>query len=298
MPQFTAANMIAITRPVSASINDCELTHLNRERIDIERARQQHAAYERAVEAAGCTIENVYDVRIDLPDAVFVEDAAIICDEVALVTRPGAESRRAETPPVAELLRRYRPVHVIEAPATIDGGDVLVAGRTVYIGRSGRTNDVAVEEVRRLLGPHGYQIHTVPVTGCLHLKSAVTALADDRLLINSAWVNREAFSAIDLIDIDPREPAAANVLRIDASSSVRIDSRYTCERLEQLGFWSTLSRSPNWPRLRRLLHVAASFSPFNLNSRNGNSLSEIGTSAHRDGQIFPARHAIDMEGFL
>jgi dimethylargininase len=227
--------MIAITRPVSASINDCELTHLNRERIDIERARQQHAAYERALEAAGCTIVRLEEAD-DLPDAVFVEDTAIICDEVALVTRPGAESRRAETPPVAELLRRYRPVHVIEAPATIDGGDVLVAGRTVYIGRSGRTNDVAVEEVRRLLGPHGYQIHMVPVTGCLHLKSAVTAVADDRLLINSAWVNREAFSAVDLIDIDPREPAAANVLRIGRELICSDRFPRTCERLEQLGF--------------------------------------------------------------
>jgi len=227
--------MIAITRPVSASINQCELTHVNRELIDIERARQQHAAYERSLEAAGCTIVRLEEAD-DLPDSVFVEDTAIIFDEVALVTRPGAVSRRAETPPVAELLRRYRPVREIEAPATVDGGDVLVAGRTVFIGRSRRTNDAAVSQVVQLLKPHGYVIHAVAVTGCLHLKSAVTALADDRLLINPAWVSRESFPGIDLIEIDPREQSAANVLRIGRELIYADRFPRTRERLERLGF--------------------------------------------------------------
>jgi dimethylargininase len=227
--------VIAITRAVSRSINNCELTHVDRDAIDLALARRQHAAYERALEAAGCAIMRL-DEAADLPDSVFVEDAAVVCDEVALVTRPGAESRRAETPPVAELLRRFRPVHEIEAPATVDGGDVLVVGRTVYIGRSRRTNAAAVDQVRQLLGPHGYQIHPVPVTGCLHLKSAVTALADDRLLINSAWVSREAFSSIDLVDIDPREQAAANVLRVGRELIYTDRFPRTRERLEQLGF--------------------------------------------------------------
>jgi dimethylargininase len=227
--------MIAVTRPVSASINQCELTHVDRELIDIERARAQHAAYERALEAAGCTIVRLEEAA-DLPDSVFVEDAAVVCDEVALVTRPGAESRRAETPPVAQLLRRYRPVREIEAPATVDGGDVLVAGRKVFIGRSRRTNDLAVEQMRQILGPHGYEIVAVPVTGCLHLKSAVTAVTDDRLLINSAWVNREAFPAIDLIEVDPREQSAANVLLIGRELIYADRFPRTRERLERLGF--------------------------------------------------------------
>src|SRR5215831_1088363 len=134
MPQ----SMIAVTRPVSASINQCELTHLRREPIDLERARRQHAAYERALAAAGCRIVQM-DEAADLPDSVFVEDTAIVFDEIAIVTRPGAHSRRAETPAVADLLRRYRPVHSIEAPATIDGGDVLVSGRSVFVGQSSRT---------------------------------------------------------------------------------------------------------------------------------------------------------------
>ena len=227
--------MIAITRPVSESINDCELTHLDREPIELELARRQHAAYERALEAAGCTIVRL-DEAADLPDSVFVEDTAVVCDEVALVTRPGAESRRKETPPVAELLRRYRPVREIEAPATVDGGDVLVAGRTVFVGRSRRTNDSAVEQMRALLRPHGYETLSVPVTGCLHLKSAVTGLADGRLLINSAWVGREAFRGFELIDVDPQEPSAANVLRVGRELICADRFPRTRERLEGLGF--------------------------------------------------------------
>ena len=119
-----------------------------REPIDVEIARAQHRAYEQALEAAGCTIVRGGPAP-ELPDAVFVEDTAIVFDEVAIVTRPGAESRRAETPAVAELLRRYRPLRFIEAPATIDGGDVLMVGRDVFVGRSSRTNEAAVEQMRR-----------------------------------------------------------------------------------------------------------------------------------------------------
>ena len=226
--------MIAVTRPVSASINQCELTHLGREPIDLERARLQHAAYERALEAAGCEIVRL-DEAADLPDAVFVEDTAIVFDEVAIITRPGAATRRPETPAVAELLRRYRTVRPIEAPATIDGGDVVVAGRSVFVGRSLRTNDDAVAQMQRVLEPHNYRIHMVPVTGCLHLKSAVTSIADDRLLINPLWVARDAFASIDLIEVDPREPASANVLRIGRDLICADRFPYTRDRLSRTG---------------------------------------------------------------
>jgi len=227
--------LIAVTRPVSASINECELTHLTREPIDLERARQQHAAYERALEAAGCEIVRM-DETADLPDSVFVEDTAIVFDEVAIVTRPGASTRRPETPAVADLLRRYRPVRQIEAPATIDGGDVLVAGRAVFIGLSRRTNEAAVEQMRCVLEPHGYEVHAVRVTGCLHLKSAVTAVADDRLLINPMWVARDAFPSVGLIEIDPREPSAANVLRVGSKLISSEQFPHTADRLSHDGF--------------------------------------------------------------
>jgi dimethylargininase len=227
--------LIAATREVSASIARCELTHLDRFAIDVDLARAQHQAYERALEAAGCTIVRV-DAAAELPDAVFIEDAAVVLDEVAVITRPGAESRRAETAAVADLVRRYRPLRSIEAPGTIDGGDVLVADRTVLIGLSARTNEAAVEQMRTILQPYGYELHAVLVTGCLHLKSAVTALAGDRLLVNPDWIPHDALAPFGLVDIDPREPYAANIVRAGGALIYPAAFPRTRERLERLGF--------------------------------------------------------------
>ena len=204
---------VAITREVSAGLANCELTHLRRQTIDVALARAQHRDYERALAAAGCRVERLQSGP-DVPDSVFVEDIAVAFDELGVVTRPGAESRRAETPAVAEALGRYRPLHWIEPPGTIDGGDVLVVGRRVFVGRSSRTNADAIAEIGRVLTPHGYMVCDVEVRGCLHLKSAATALGDRLLLVNPAWIATEVFSGFDLVCVDAREPMAANALRI------------------------------------------------------------------------------------
>ena len=122
---------------------------------------------------AGYLVERL-DTSPQMPDSVFVEDIAVVFDELAIVTRPGAESRRRETPAVAEALAAYRPLHAIQPPATVDGGDVLVAGRRVFVGRSSRTNEAAVGQMRQMLEPLGYTVYDTVVRGCLHLKSAVT----------------------------------------------------------------------------------------------------------------------------
>jgi dimethylargininase len=150
----------------------------------------------------------------ELPDAVFIEDTAIALDEVAVITRPGAPSRRPETAAVASVLAAYRPVRAMKAPATLDGGDVLRLGRTLYVGRAGRTNDHGIEQLRSFVAPLGYLVVPVEFTGCLHLKSAVTALADELLLMNPAWVSAAAFPARTLL-VDDREPQGANALRIE-----------------------------------------------------------------------------------
>jgi dimethylargininase len=226
--------LIAATREVSSAINRCELTHLVREAIDVDRARAQHRAYERTLEEAGCTIVRV-EAAPELPDAMFVEDAAVVLDDVAIVMRPGAPSRRAETPAVADLVGRYRPLRFIEAPGTIDGGDVLVAGRSVFVGLSGRTTEAAVEQMRAILQPLGYTVRAVPVTGCLHLKSAVAALADDRLLLNGEWVERELFAPLDVVDVDPHEPYAANIVRAGDGLVYPVAFPRTRERIERTG---------------------------------------------------------------
>src|SRR5262249_58760941 len=131
----------------------------------------------------------------DLPDSVSAEDAAVVFDEIAVIARPGAQSRREEVDSVAEALGRYRPLRRIEPPGTLDGGDVLVAGRRVFVGRSSRTNGAGIDQMRRLLAPHGYTVEAVDVGGCLHLKSAVTVLPGDTLLANRAWVPMKPFEA-------------------------------------------------------------------------------------------------------
>ena len=205
--------LIALTRPVSASIARCELTHLEREPIDPPRAAAQHAAYEDALRALGCDVRPLPPLD-EQPDAVFVEDTAVVLDELALVTRPGAVSRRGEVPSVARALAAYRTLHAIEEPGTLDGGDVLVAGRRVFVGLSSRTNAAALAQMRALLEPLGYTVAGVPVTGCLHLKSAATSPGPGLVLLNPAWIDAMAFAGLQVVAVDPAEPFAANALRV------------------------------------------------------------------------------------
>ena len=207
------SRLLAITRGVSQAFADCQLTHLAREPIDVDRARRQHAEYERALESLGCEIERIAGAP-DLPDCVFVEDAAIVLDEVAILMRPGAESRRGELPAVAKALIPHRPILSLEAPATMDGGDVMVVGRAIFVGASSRTNPEGIEQLRLIAEPLGYAVHAVSVSGCLHLKSAVTALDEATLLINPSWVGRAHFRGFAFVEVDEAEPTAANIARV------------------------------------------------------------------------------------
>jgi dimethylargininase len=223
-----------LTREVSSGLARCELTHLARTPIDGGLARAQHAQYEHALRDAGFAVERLA-AGPEMPDSVFIEDIAVVFDELAVVTRPGAASRRIETAAVAAALARHRPIHEIRAPGTVDGGDVLVAGRRVFIGRSTRTNDAAIDQMRTVLAPFGYTVTGVEVTGCLHLKSAVTALADDVLLANREWIDMAAFGDLEIVDVDAREPMAANVLRLADRVIYPIAFPYTARRIGDRG---------------------------------------------------------------
>src|ERR1700681_3387327 len=189
---------IAITREISPAIERCELTHLTRQTIDVGKALAEHQAYEQRLREAGYRLERL-SAGAGMPDSLFVEDIAVVFDEVAIITRPGALSRRAETAAVAEALRAYRPIRSIDPPGTIDGGDVLTVGTRVFVGESGRTNRSAIAQMESILAPHGYTVLGVPVRGCLHLKSAVTAIAGDRLLINRDWAPSEPVQPLRLL---------------------------------------------------------------------------------------------------
>jgi dimethylargininase len=205
--------LLAVTRRISAAMMRCELTHLQRTAIDVSLAREQHRAYEQALRGLGCHIETLPEEPA-LPDSVFVEDTAIVLDEVAVITRPGAPSRRAETASIAAVLGKYRDLVGIEDPGTLDGGDVLRVGRSLYVGTSSRSNASGIEQLGALLRPFGYRVLPAAVQGCLHLKSAVTQVTAEELLINSRYVERQQFPGVRFIEVDESEPSGANAVMV------------------------------------------------------------------------------------
>jgi dimethylargininase len=206
--------LVALTRAAPPSIVRCQLTHGERTQIDVALAIEQHAIYEQTLTDLGCRVVHV-DPEPEMPDSVFIEDTAVVLDEVAIVTRPGAPSRRGETAGVAKALRDYREVVTIEAPATIDGGDVLVAGRRIFVGVSSRTNAAAIDQLRLLA--RGYEVVPVEVRGILHLKSAVTVVDDETLVINRQYIDYLPFRDFELIDADDANALLVNGVVIVSS---------------------------------------------------------------------------------
>jgi dimethylargininase len=225
---------IALTRSVPPSIVNCELTHLQREPINLARAAEQHGLYEKALIAVGCTIQRLPSLP-DMPDSVFVEDTAVVLPEIAIIARPGAASRRGEVTSVADALRLHHPLAFIESPGTLDGGDVLPVDSTIYVGESTRTNAEGIRQLTDITSPYGYRVRPVKTFGCLHLKSAVTRVADDVILLNSAWVDSSSFSGLHQIEVHPREPFAANALWIGEKVIYSATYDETRQGLEQNG---------------------------------------------------------------
>ena len=229
-----ATRLLAITREISLAIEHCELTHLERTTIDLATARAEHEAYEAVLRELGCDVHRL-PAGPDMADSVFIEDAALVLDELAVVTRPGAASRRAETAAVAEAVRGLRPVAAILAPGTLDGGDVLRIGKRLFVGVGYRSNDAGVSQLRSILKSQEYSVDAVAFTGCLHLKSAVSIVADDLLLVNPAWVDASRFGDMRLIEVDPAEPFAANALLVGETVVYPREHVRTLERLRAAG---------------------------------------------------------------
>ena len=230
-----ARRLVALTRPVSPSLARCELTHVARQPMDVARAAAQHAAYEECLRALGVEVRSL-PAAPDHPDAVFVEDAAVVLEEAAVVTRPGAASRRGEVDAVAEALAAFRPLRHIAAPGTVDGGDVLVVDRTVFVGLSSRTNPDGAAQLARIVEPLGYALRTLAVSSCLHLKSAATAAGPGTVLLNPGWVDAAAFDGFRRVEVDPSEPLGANVVDAGAALVQAAAFPRTRERLQRHGF--------------------------------------------------------------
>jgi dimethylargininase len=230
--------LLALTRAVPRSIDLCELTHLDRTPIDYARAVEEHERYEAALAEMGCHVERLPDAP-DQPDSVFVEDTAVVFDDLAVIARPGAASRRGEVAATVTALSRHRRLVFIQAPGTLDGGDVLVVPGRVFVGGTPRTNIEGARQLAEFVSPLGYEVVRVAVTQCLHLKSAVTSLepgTQRTLLINRDWIAAEPFAGFDLIDVDPSEPAAANVLAIGERVLCADEFPLTRARVQAHGF--------------------------------------------------------------
>ncbi|REJ81789.1 MAG: dimethylargininase [Acidobacteria bacterium] len=231
-----AARLVALTRPVSASIGRCELTHLERRPIDVERARFQHRVYEERLRRLGCDVVAL-PTADELPDAVFVEDCAVVLDEVAVLTRPGVASRRPEVAAVEAALTGHRPLSHIAAPGTLDGGDVLHCGRRLFVGVGGRTNVDGLRQLADAVAPWQYSVEAVELSRCLHLKTAVTCVGEDTLLLDPRLIEAEPFRSrgFEVLETDAAEPGAANALEIGGQVLVSAAAPRTAERLRAHG---------------------------------------------------------------
>jgi dimethylargininase len=226
---------IALTRDVSRSIERCELTFLDRTPIDYPRAVAQHRDYCDGLAALGLEVLRL-PADEAFPDACFVEDTAVVLDEVAILTRPGAVSRRGEVAAIEAALAPFRRIERIEAPATLEGGDVLVMGRRIFVGATTRTNPAGIRALREITAPFGYRVIPVGVPGCLHLKSATSAVDDETLLANRAWLDPEPLSGLRILDVAPEEPGATNLLRVRGEIWAHSGYPRTLDVLDRAGY--------------------------------------------------------------
>jgi dimethylargininase len=225
----------AITRAVSPRMNDCELSYIDRIEIDIEKAQAQHSAYEDCLREMGMEVIAL-PAEPAMPDSVFVEDPAIVLDEIAVIARPGAASRRAEGQTLAAALAQFRPLKQIASPATLEGGDVMRVRKTLYVGASARSNPQGIAQLAEILRPFDYTIKSVEVRGCLHLKSGCTYLGEGVVLANRNWIDAAALEGLTLVNVAEDEPWAANVLTLDGAALMPDGFPRTAAIVESLGW--------------------------------------------------------------
>ncbi len=206
-------SIVALVREVSPKLSDCVLTHLDRVAIDVERASAQHRVYCDVLLDLGARVEAMAPLP-DAPDGVFVEDTAVVVDEAAVIAQPAVASRVAEAATTASALMPHRRLLRLTDAATFEGGDVMQVGRTLYVGRSGRTNQAAINELSALLAPWGYQVEGADLDGCLHLKTACTFVPPHYVLANPDWVDPRVFAGLTLVAVADDEPFAANTLTL------------------------------------------------------------------------------------
>ncbi|REJ76000.1 MAG: dimethylargininase [Acidobacteria bacterium] len=224
----------ALVRLPPRSIEHCELTNVSREPIKYTKLVEQHACYRRVLQECNYTVITM-PADESLPDSVFVEDTALVLPEAAVLFPLGIDSRQGETVLIRPELEKYREVFEIRSPAKIEGGDVLQIGKRLFVGLSTRTNEAGVSYLRELSEPLGYQISAVSVANALHLKTAVTAVDNETVILNPEWVDRTAFESFEILTVGSNEPFAANALRLENKTVVHDGFKRTNEKLREAG---------------------------------------------------------------
>ena len=227
--------LTAITRGVSPAIVNCELTFVARAPIHLARAVEQHRAYERMLENFGAKIISL-PAEPALADSMFVEDPAIVLDELAIIFPLGTESRRPEAASLAKVLESFRVLQYVRLPGTVEGGDLLRIGQQIFAGLSKRTNAEGIRQLESIVEQYDYTVKAVSVTGCLHLKSAVTFLGRNTLLANRNWFDSSAMADYEWIDVAPEEPHAANALAFENTVILPASFPLTRARIVAQGF--------------------------------------------------------------
>lgn len=227
--------LTSITRKVSSSLANCELSFIERKPINMEKARAQHHAYESLLEKLGAKVISLPE-ESDLPDSMFVEDPSIVLDEIAIICPLGTETRRKEAASLAAALEPFRKLAYVKLPGMLEGGDVLRVGKRLFAGLTQRSNAEGIRQLAVITEHYGYDLTAVPVTGCLHLKSAVTYLGRNTLLANRGWFHWKRFEGFDWVDVDPTEPHAGNALVIGESIVFPASFPKTRAHIEAKGF--------------------------------------------------------------
>ncbi|MCP3915200.1 MAG: dimethylargininase [bacterium] len=225
----------ALLRAPGPELAACELTHVAREPIDVERALEQHAALARTLESLGLDVE-VLPPFAGFADAAFVEDTAVVLDDVCVLGRPGTTSRLGEVAAIEPVLATRRALERTEAPHTLEGGDVLTIDDVLYVGLSERTTHGGMKALAHTLLGYRYRIKALYVRGCLHLKTACTHLGGETLLVNPDWFDRDRLSEFEMVPVEEREPFGANALRVGETLVCSSAYPRTIERIQARGF--------------------------------------------------------------
>ncbi|HLJ94157.1 MAG TPA: arginine deiminase family protein [Gemmataceae bacterium] len=227
--------MLALTHLPSPSLDHGQRTHVARVSITHDLAVRQHGDYCQMLRDCGAQVRTL-DVNRFLPDSTFIEDTAIVLDEVAVLTSMGTQARRGELAGIETELRKYRELVRVEDPARLEGGDVLRVGRSLLVGLSSRTDSEGVRAFEKIAHRYGYRVLAVPVRQCLHLKTACTALPDRSLLVNPCWVDGQSLAEFEIISVPESEPWAANTLTVAGTVCLAAEHVQTAELLRRRGF--------------------------------------------------------------